>query len=109
MVHSTSDAERISMLRAEIETLKAELSEQYSAVQHASDLQDDAETCRDQWIIMAGNKQLRIGELENVVRSFMAFQNAGYLAGHPFETTYSQLVRDARTILGTYRRERESE
>jgi hypothetical protein len=48
-------------MEAAYERVKAERDEYAAAVQHASDLQDDAETCRDQWIIMAGEKDEAIG------------------------------------------------
>lgn len=41
-------------------------------------------------------------DLANALNSFIAFQNAGYLAGQPFEDTYAALVRDARTLLKAY-------
>jgi hypothetical protein len=46
-----------------------------------------------------GGTMTYLSDLENVVRTFMAFQNAGYLSGQPFEETYALLVKDARTLL----------
>lgn len=34
-----------------------------------------------------------------IIGQFLAFQNAGYLANQPFETTYAVLAKDAREFL----------
>ena len=35
----------------------------------------------------------------SIIGRFIAFQNAGYLAGHPFETTYAVIAKEAREFL----------
>lgn len=50
---------------------------------------------------LVGYLRSQNAELANVVRSFLAFQNAGYLAGQPFEGTYAEICKHARTILET--------
>lgn len=66
-IGSREDLVALVSLFEQLETLRREVSEHAAAVQHASDLQDDAETCRDQWIIMHGKlkEQLEASQREN--------------------------------------------